>query len=211
MEYREIYKLFCEHERNKPEQHLTAYITFAPESFAPDANYTKVQRTYIVSSDNKAFQPKMSGRSIFGSCLDQSDPCVRLDQYMAVEHGGKNGWIIEDCCLVGWFLLCSNERDLFQPKVFYAQKQAEETMLREICEVRKHDSYEDVKELFDRCEGEIEEDGWGTTGSSAWVNDSRSGNWDWSIRTAHIYSPLNIVMDSICEPEYERRESFAVL
>ena len=153
----------------------------------------------------------MSGRSIFGSCLDQSDPCVRLDQYMAVEHGGKNGWIIEDCCLVGWFLLCSNERDLFQPKVFYAQKQAEETMLREICEVRKHDSYEDVKELFERCEGEIEEDGWGTTGSSAWVNDSRSGNWDWSIRTAHIYSPLNIVMDSICEPEYEGRESFAVL
>ena len=42
MKYRELYNLFCEHERNSPKHHLTAYITFAPESFAPDANYTKL-------------------------------------------------------------------------------------------------------------------------------------------------------------------------
>ena len=29
--------------------------------------------------------------------MDGSDPCVRLEQYMAVEHGGRNGWQIERC------------------------------------------------------------------------------------------------------------------
>ena len=39
----------------------------------------------------------MGGYSIYGSALDGTDPCVRLEQYMAVERGGKNGWKIERC------------------------------------------------------------------------------------------------------------------
>ena len=39
----------------------------------------------------------MGGYSIYGYCLDGTDPCVRLDRYMAVEHGGVDGWKIERC------------------------------------------------------------------------------------------------------------------
>ena len=37
----------------------------------------------------------MGGYSVYASCLDGSDPCVRLDGYMFDEHGGENGWKIE--------------------------------------------------------------------------------------------------------------------
>lgn len=37
------------------------------------------------------------GYSIYGNCLDGKDMCVRLEQYMAVENGDKNGWAIERC------------------------------------------------------------------------------------------------------------------
>lgn len=39
----------------------------------------------------------MGGYSIYASSLDGSDPCVRLEAYMADEHGGKDGWKIERC------------------------------------------------------------------------------------------------------------------
>ena len=39
----------------------------------------------------------MGGYSIYASCLDGTDPCLRLDGYMSAEHGGENGWKIEKC------------------------------------------------------------------------------------------------------------------
>ena len=74
-------------------QHLSGFIVFSPASF--DKEYSVESRTYAVSSDNKAFRPNMGGYSIYASSLDGSDPCVRLEQYMASEYGGKNGWQIE--------------------------------------------------------------------------------------------------------------------
>ena len=62
--------------------------------------YSVESRTYAVSSDNKAFRPNMGGYSIYASSLDGSDPCVRLEQYMASEYGGKNGWQIERCYMM---------------------------------------------------------------------------------------------------------------
>ena len=59
--------------------------------------YSEEQRTYAVSSNNKAFIEGMGGYSIYASSLDGSDPCVRLEAYMADEHGGKDGWKIERC------------------------------------------------------------------------------------------------------------------
>lgn len=76
-------------------QHLTGCIVFSPASFTKE--YTEESRTYAVSSENKAFQPNMGGYSIFASAVDGSDPMVRIEQYMASEHGGKNGWQIERC------------------------------------------------------------------------------------------------------------------
>lgn len=76
-------------------QHLTGYIVFSQASF--DREYSLESRTYEVTSDNKAFRPKMGGYSIFASSLDGSDCGVRLDYYMADEHGGADGWKIERC------------------------------------------------------------------------------------------------------------------
>ena len=74
-------------------KHLTGYIVFSQENF--NKPYDEKSRTYAVSSDNKAFKAGLGGYSIYGSCLDGSDPCVRLDGYMR----GENAWKIEKCYL----------------------------------------------------------------------------------------------------------------
>lgn len=66
----------------------------------PVKPYAEDARTYGVSSNNKAFQEGMGGYSIYGSSLDGTDPCVRLERYMAVEKGGKDGWKIERCYMM---------------------------------------------------------------------------------------------------------------
>lgn len=99
LKYAVLKDLFREYEREHNQtKHLTAHIVFTEGSFEKD--YSKESRTYIVSSDNKAFQPNKSGYSIYGSCLDGTDPCVRLEEYMAEERGGKDGWVVDHCYLV---------------------------------------------------------------------------------------------------------------
>lgn len=95
--YNELCKLFRSHEENHPKEHLTAHIVFTEDSFTKE--YPLDSRTYVVSSDNKAFIPGMGGYSIYGGSIDGSDPCVRLERYMAAEHGGKDGWKVDYCYL----------------------------------------------------------------------------------------------------------------
>ncbi len=94
MSYGELKNKFRECERNG-EKHLTGYIVFTEDSF--DKKYTLEERTYVVSSSNKAFIPNMGGYSIFASSLDGSDMYARIEKYMADEYGGKDGWKIERC------------------------------------------------------------------------------------------------------------------
>ena len=91
------YPELCAYLREAAEkgEQQTAYITFSQDSFSEP--YSEEARTYAVSSNNKAFLPNMGGYSIFGYCMDGSDPCARLDHCMADEHGGKDGWKIERC------------------------------------------------------------------------------------------------------------------
>ena len=93
--YLELAKRFRAHESERPAGHLSANIVFTEDSF--NAPFSLAGRTYSVSSNNKAYQPNMGGYSVFGSCVDGSDPLVRLDYYMAEEHGGKNGWKVAYC------------------------------------------------------------------------------------------------------------------
>ncbi len=93
MSYGEMVSKFRAVERKG--EHLPGYIVFTQDSF--DIPYDELSRTYGLSSDNKAFQPNMGGYSIYGYCLSGTDPCVRLERYMAVEGGGKDGWKIERC------------------------------------------------------------------------------------------------------------------
>ena len=95
MSYSEMTGKFYEAERNGSGQHLTGYIVFSQDSFKEP--YKEAARTYVVSSNNKAFMPGMGGYSIYGSAMDGSDPCVRLERYMQDEKGGADGWKIERC------------------------------------------------------------------------------------------------------------------
>ena len=79
----------------KDRSHTVGYIVFTADSF--DKSYTEEERTYVVSSNNKAFIEGMGGYSIYASSLDGSDENVRLEAYMADEYGGKDGWKIEKC------------------------------------------------------------------------------------------------------------------
>lgn len=93
MSYSELRSQFYKAEEEG--KHISGYVVFSQDSFKDP--YSEVSRTYVISSDNKAFQAGMGGYSIYGYCLDGTDPCVRLDRYMAVEHGGADGWKIERC------------------------------------------------------------------------------------------------------------------
>ena len=96
LSYPKMREYFRAAERNG--QHLTGYIVFSPASFARE--YSLESRTYVVSSDNKAFWSKVGSRSIFASALDSSDPHVHLDCFMAAEQGGPDGWQIELCYMM---------------------------------------------------------------------------------------------------------------
>ena len=93
MTFAEMRSRFQEAEKEGKE-HLSGYIVFTQDSF--DKPYDERSRTYGVSSNNKAFQSGMGGYSIFGSCLDGTDPCVRLDGYMF----GENAWKVEKCYMM---------------------------------------------------------------------------------------------------------------
>ncbi len=73
---------------------ITGYIVFTADSF--DKEYNEASRTYVVSSNNKAYQSGMGGYSIYGSCLDGTDPCLRLEGYIR----GENAWRIEKCYML---------------------------------------------------------------------------------------------------------------
>ncbi len=92
MTWNEMCQKFEEHEQNSPKEHLTAHVEFSEDSW--DKPYTKENRTYVVSSNNKAFQLNKNGYSIFGWCLDGKDNGVRLDWYM------QNGWKVINCEII---------------------------------------------------------------------------------------------------------------
>ena len=94
MSYTELKLRFMQNEEEKKPP-LTGYLVFTKDSFSKP--YSEESRTYQITSNNKCFMPGMGGRSLFGNSLDGSDRNVRLDQYMAVYYGGKDGWRLERC------------------------------------------------------------------------------------------------------------------
>ena len=90
MSYPELSTLFSS-VNDKGLSPITGYIVFKADSF--DKDYSETSRTYRVSSNNKAYQSGMGGYSIYGSCLDGTDSCIRLEGYMR----GENAWKIEKC------------------------------------------------------------------------------------------------------------------
>ena len=94
--YEELKQIFSAVElMGKEKIHVVGYIVFTEDSF--DKPYTEEERTYIVRSNNKAFQPNKVGYSIYANSVDGKDMGVRLERYMAVEEGGADGWKVEKC------------------------------------------------------------------------------------------------------------------
>ena len=93
MDYPTMERVFYRvNEKSLP--HVRGYIVFASESFCKE--YNETSRTYVTSSNNKAYQSGMAGYSIYASCLDGTDQCLRLDGYMR----GDNALKIEKCYML---------------------------------------------------------------------------------------------------------------
>lgn len=81
------------HKGNK--LHLEGVVVFTANSF--NKYYSEESRSYLFTSDNKAFLPNQLGYSIFANCLDGTDDGVRIDWYM---KDTDNPWKVEYCYLI---------------------------------------------------------------------------------------------------------------
>ena len=88
--FAELTALFRKHESTNPEKHLKAHIVYTEDSFIK--KYPLKSRTYVISSNNRAFQPGKISNSIYGNCLDGTDQGIRLDLYFGE-------WKVEYCYL----------------------------------------------------------------------------------------------------------------
>ena len=112
LSYREMADIFT-HVNKIGHEPVCGYIVFDQSSF--DKVYSEQSRTYGVSSDNKAYQPGMGGYSIYASCLDGTDQCIRLDGYMR----GEKPWKIEKCYM---------EREVYNELLFLKEKNEKENV-----------------------------------------------------------------------------------
>ena len=77
------------------EKYLRGVVVFTEDSW--NRSYTETQRSYELTSDNKAFLSGQSSNSIFADCLDGRDLGVRLDWYM---HDERVPWKVDYCYLL---------------------------------------------------------------------------------------------------------------
>lgn len=198
MTYQELKKHFRHYEDTRPASHLTAYITFSSFGSAETRTFSNRGRTYAVSSSCKAYLPNMGGYSIFGTALDGSDHGVRLDYYMQDERGGKDGWEVEDCCILVYLLTPVNERDTLTPQVFYSADEALSAMIDQLSAQGKLDR-DLVWQAFQDADGDLENEDFGVSKTSAWLNETDTGNWDWTIQLLRIYSPTHIEVGDVMD------------
>ena len=182
--------MLSQHEQEHPGTHLIACITFASFGSTAKKDYSWSSRTYIISSDNKAFQPGKGGYSIYGRCLDGTDPYLRLDLLMKEEHGGKDGWVVEDCGIAGYLLIECSDCSISAPKLFYTYNDALDCMLSRLSELGELDAGK-LKKDFAAAKEVFEEDCYRAGQGSAWLA-APCADWHWKIQPVCIYGPTNI-------------------
>ena len=84
MEYTELKRIFQKLKADAPRENLTAHIIFTEDSF--DDPYPLLSRTYLVSSDNKAFWSSMFSHSIFAYCLVRLSASLRVEGRLIQRH-----------------------------------------------------------------------------------------------------------------------------
>lgn len=75
-----------QHPEKQDEACLFGVIVFKESNW--ETQYSELSRSYEVANCNRGFQPDKIANSIFGYCLDGTDPGVRLDWYK---------WEVEYC------------------------------------------------------------------------------------------------------------------
>lgn len=198
MNYKKLTDLFYQHESGTPERHLTAYITFSSFGSENKKEYPWEARTYIVSSNNKAFQPNKGGYSIFGSCLDGTDNCVRLERLMKEERGGTDGWVVEECCIIGYLLLpaCFGSEEKSAPELYYSIEAVREQMLCQMAEVGELDP-DQLKAAYAAGKCSVMAEDYSADKKSANLTTEYE-TWEWEIRPAYIYSLTRIEFGCEC-------------
>ena len=137
----------------------------------------------------------MNEYSILGSCLDGTNNNVRLDTYMADEHGGADGWKVETCCIVAYILQFVKEQSFSLPEFFYDAESAHRAMVRKLCKITDADP-EELEQCFEMGEFDDEDDDFGLEARSAWATKFGE-NYEWRIFEANISN----VTDIVCDPE----------
>lgn len=197
MNFQTLKKALCE--ANKLGKKVEGYITFTQKyrsSFCSVAG-----RTYVISSDSKAFSMWSLGKPLFGTTLDKSDLAAPLDRYMQ-PHDGHLGWEIEDCGLVVYELIATFERKTKVLGVYSSHEEAFRAM-RESFE-RAVGATKGIHVYLSENEGEFSPD-------SAWANDAgpEDGNCDWQIvpflNNGLTLTPVQQVLDN-AEAEAHDRE-----
>lgn len=195
MDYKQLEQMFSQHEREHPETHLTACITFAsldPENEGEYPWNSWKGRTYAVSSDNDAFQPDKGGYSIYGSSLSRTiGPQTYLTPYISDEYDRKGGLVVEDCAIVGYLLIECSDCNISPPKLFYNRSDTLECMLSRLAELGELDA-DKLKKDFAATREVFEEDCYRASQDSAWLAD-RCADWHWKIQPVYIYGPMKIV------------------
>jgi len=196
MDYKQMKELFCRHECEHPQTHLTGGITFSSFGLGNKKDYPWRSRTYIISSNNKAFQSDMGGYSIFGSCLDGEDQCLRLSDLMCEERGGKDGWVVESCFLVGYLLIESSDVGDSTPELFYVRNDAVGSMLSQLADRGELD-IERLKEDHFAGKTVYEEGVYSADKDTAFLSGT-SEDWFWNIQLVYIYDVLNMTFPDSC-------------
>lgn len=175
MNYAELRDILCEAAKAKTE--VTAFATFTPDGFKQP--YPQVARTYLFTSNNKAFIANASGYSIFSWCLDGTENGIRLERYMRDEKGGPDGWKIETCGLVKYMLITKRNGNMRIIGSFPTENMANRAMWQDMaatygCPDDELSEYVEAGKVSGTCYfGKV----------SAWIKTGESLNEqvDWSI------------------------------
>lgn len=189
MNYQELEHIFRAHEADRPKYHLDGLIVFSGLGLFEKPEFTQLDRTFLVSSNNKAYLPGSLGYSIFGSSLTEHDLRVRLERYMREPHA----WIPGECGLIYYQLQCVNERNVLPSRIFPSRHQAIDAMMDDLCNHGELE-YADVLSAFDRDGGPVEDNDFGISRDSAWLNADCTGNWDWKIQPIYVFDVANIAV-----------------
>lgn len=192
MNYQELERIFRAHEADRPKYHLDGLIVFSNLGLFEKPEFTQLDRTFLVSSSNKAYLPGSLGCSIFGSSLTEHGLRVRLERYMREPHA----WMPGECGLIYYQLQCVNERNILPSRIFPSRRQAIDAMMDDLCNHGELE-YADVLSAFDRDGGPVEGNDFGASRDSAWLNADCTGNWDWKIQPVYVFDVVNIASGTL--------------